>query len=98
MEIQCISNKPNYDSLHVHVLGVKWNEDLTYLFIAATEGDKLCQSLFVEAGKVLAQHVIAVEPKISQSLLEGAGGLHVVCVGSVWKSWESMKPGMLDKN
>lgn len=63
---------------------------------AATEGDKLCQSLFVEAGKVLAQHVIAVEPKISQSLLEGAGGLHVVCVGSVWKSWESMKPGFLE--
>ena len=62
--------------------------------IAASEGDGLCQSLFVEAGRVLAQHVIAVEPKISQSLLEGAGGLHVVCVGSVWKSWEFIKPGV----
>ena len=61
--------------------------------VAAIEGDKLSQSLFVEAGRVLAQHVRAVEPKISQSLLEGAGGLHVVCVGSVWKSWEFIKPG-----
>lgn len=69
---------------------------LFLLIIAAKDqGDKLCQSLFAEAGKVLALHIIAVEPKINQSLLEEAGGLHVVCVGSVWKSWEFMKPGKL---
>ena len=30
-----------------------------------------------------------------QSELEGPGGLKVVCVGSVWKSWQLMKQGNL---
>ena len=30
-----------------------------------------------------------------QSELEGPGGLKVVCVGAVWKSWELMKQGNL---
>ena len=77
----------------------KISEPLLYpywLTAANEQGDKLCQSLFVEAGKVLAQHVIAVEPKISQALLEGTGGLHIVCVGSVWKSWKHMKQGIVN--
>ena len=28
-----------------------------------------------------------------QTLLDEAGGLHIVCVGSVWKSWEILQPG-----
>ena len=60
---------------------------------AVERGDALCQELFVAAGDVLARHIIAVEPSIAQSLLDGPGGLHVVCVGSVWKSWDLMKKG-----
>ncbi|XP_030636513.1 N-acetyl-D-glucosamine kinase [Chanos chanos] len=59
----------------------------------ATAGDALCQHLFKEAGKVLAQHVVAVLPKADQSLFSGDLGLPILCVGSVWCSWELMKPG-----
>ncbi|XP_045188508.2 N-acetyl-D-glucosamine kinase-like [Mercenaria mercenaria] len=62
----------------------------------AEDGDDLCIDVFAEAGKVLAKHIIAVEPSIQQSLLTGKGGLHVVTVGSVWKSWKFLKPGFVE--
>uniref|UniRef100_A0A8C6X9Z9 Uncharacterized protein n=1 Tax=Naja naja TaxID=35670 RepID=A0A8C6X9Z9_NAJNA len=49
--------------------------------------------LVFQAGEVLAQHIVAVLPKIDQILLQGDLGLPVVCVGSVWKSWEMMREG-----
>ncbi|XP_060595688.1 N-acetyl-D-glucosamine kinase-like [Ruditapes philippinarum] len=62
----------------------------------AEEGDAMCKEVFAEAGKVLAKHIIAVEPSINESLLKGKGGLHVVTVGSVWKSWTFLKPGFTE--
>ncbi|KAK6291750.1 hypothetical protein J4Q44_G00375350 [Coregonus suidteri] len=51
------------------------------LAIGAVAGDALCQHVFTQAGKVLAQHIVAVLPKAQQPLL------------TVWKSWELLKPG-----
>ncbi|XP_021355613.1 N-acetyl-D-glucosamine kinase-like [Mizuhopecten yessoensis] len=60
---------------------------------ATEKKDELCQQLFRDAGQILARHVLALEPKIDQKLLEQ--GLSVVCVGSVWKSWDLMKQGFM---
>lgn len=59
----------------------------------AAEGDPLCLYLFHDAGKRLAQHIKAVTPHISQALLNRPGGVPVVCVGSVWKSWDALQDG-----
>jgi hypothetical protein len=42
--------------------------------------------VFEQAGKVLAQHIVALSPNFSGPLLNQPGGLPVVCIGSVWKS------------
>ncbi|XP_037577750.1 N-acetyl-D-glucosamine kinase-like isoform X1 [Dermacentor silvarum] len=59
----------------------------------AREGDKLSQHLFQMAGKDLADHVAAVLPHAEKSLLEGEGGLPIVCVGSIFKSWDLLQKG-----
>ncbi|XP_026856353.1 N-acetyl-D-glucosamine kinase [Electrophorus electricus] len=59
----------------------------------ATAGDALCRYVFTQAGKVLAQHVVAVLPTAQQELFSGYLGLPILCVGSVWGSWELMKDG-----
>ncbi|XP_002938443.2 N-acetyl-D-glucosamine kinase [Xenopus tropicalis] len=59
-------------------------------------GDPLCCSVFRSAGEILARHVAAVLPKADTVLFEGALGLPIVCVGSVWNSWELMKDGFLE--
>ncbi|CAH1394891.1 unnamed protein product [Nezara viridula] len=61
----------------------------------AQEGDPLCKWLFEEAGKELAKHVQAVSKGADKKLLSLPGGLPVVCVGSVWKSWSLMKAGFM---
>ncbi|XP_061565853.1 N-acetyl-D-glucosamine kinase [Cololabis saira] len=66
----------------------------------AEAGDALCQYVFAQAGRVLAQHVEAVLPAAQEPLLSGDLGLPILCVGSVWKSWSLLKPGfteVLDK-
>ncbi|KAJ8025944.1 N-acetyl-D-glucosamine kinase [Holothuria leucospilota] len=63
---------------------------------ATKNKDPLCLWTFHEAGKVLGKHIQAVAPKIDKVLLEGPGGLHIVCVGSVWKSWNLLKEGFLE--
>lgn len=66
----------------------------------AEAGDALCKYVFTQAGRVLAKHVEAVLPAAQEPLLSGALGLPILCVGSVWKSWELLKPGfteVLDK-
>uniref|UniRef100_A0AAR2LWN3 N-acetyl-D-glucosamine kinase n=1 Tax=Pygocentrus nattereri TaxID=42514 RepID=A0AAR2LWN3_PYGNA len=59
----------------------------------ANAGDALCQYVFIQAGKILAQHIVAVLPKAHQELFSGELGLPILCEGSVWKSWELMKDG-----
>lgn len=55
---------------------------------AARAGDKLSLWLFSEAGKVLAEYIQALVPSIHADLERCPGGVPVVCVGSVWKSWD----------
>ena len=62
---------------------------------AAVRGDALCAWLFEEAGRVLGRHIRALAPAISPTLTSAPGGLRVVCVGSVWKSWDLLKKGFL---
>lgn len=62
---------------------------------ARDDADPLCVWLFKEAGRLLGRHIIAVSPTIDQTLLNGEGGLKIVCVGSVWKSWDLLKEGFL---
>lgn len=67
----------------------------------AEAGDAFCQYLFIQAGRVLAKHVEAVLPKAQEPLFSGDTGLPILCVGSVWRSWELLKPGfteVLDKS
>lgn len=88
----------------------------------AKAGDALCKHVFTEAGKALAQHIVAVLPKVHhvkkkththiqfsfyshiriisyycflfiQDLFSGELGLPILCVGSVWRSWELMMSG-----
>uniref|UniRef100_A0A672G9H3 N-acetyl-D-glucosamine kinase n=1 Tax=Salarias fasciatus TaxID=181472 RepID=A0A672G9H3_SALFA len=54
----------------------------------AEAGDALCRYVFTQTGRVLAKHVEAVLQQMSGDL-----GLPILCVGSVWKSWELLKPG-----
>ncbi|CAH1257734.1 N-acetyl-D-glucosamine kinase-like isoform X1 [Branchiostoma lanceolatum] len=62
---------------------------------ANEKGDKLCQIIFTQAGEMLGKHICALSSNIDKSLLEGEGGLQVVCVGSVWKSWDVLREGFL---
>lgn len=64
-------------------------EKLSYL---ATEGDPLSLHLFEEAGRYLAKATTALLPHVSDELLHD-GNLNIVCVGSVWKSWNLLKHG-----
>uniref|UniRef100_A0A8C2T2J4 Uncharacterized protein n=1 Tax=Coturnix japonica TaxID=93934 RepID=A0A8C2T2J4_COTJA len=58
----------------------------------AVAGDSLCRHVFRQAGELLGRHVVAVLP---HSLFRGELGLPIVCVGSVWKSWELLRDGEL---
>ncbi|XP_077598322.1 N-acetyl-D-glucosamine kinase isoform X2 [Stigmatopora nigra] len=62
----------------------------------AEAGDPLCRYLFTQAGRVLAKHVQAILPSAQEPLLSGNLGLPILCVGSVWKSWELLKPGFTE--
>ncbi|KAM8898078.1 N-acetyl-D-glucosamine kinase isoform 2-T2 [Spinachia spinachia] len=62
----------------------------------AVAGDALCRYVFTQAGRVLAKHVGAVLPKAEEPLLSGDLGLRILCVGSVWKSWELLKSGFTE--
>ncbi|XP_068443843.1 N-acetyl-D-glucosamine kinase [Clinocottus analis] len=60
------------------------------------EEDALCQHVFTQAGRLLAKHIEAVLPTAQEPLLSGDLGLPILCVGSVWKSWELLKPGFTE--
>ena len=61
---------------------------------AAEEGDELCRFLFKEAGRLLARSTHALLPKIEESLVS-TGNLRIVCVGSVWLSWNLLSEGFI---
>lgn len=65
------------------------------LAILAREGDKLSQHIFQQAGSDLAKSIAAVAPKAAPELMNQSGGLHVVCVGSVWLSWDLLQCGFI---
>lgn len=60
---------------------------------AMEKNDPLCRKLFDEAGQELARSVCALSPRISPALISQCGEVDIVCVGSVWLSWELLEPG-----
>ncbi|XP_046842752.1 N-acetyl-D-glucosamine kinase-like isoform X2 [Xenia sp. Carnegie-2017] len=62
----------------------------------ASKGDPLCRHLFKEAGILLGHHINALESKIDVRLAGCEKGLKVLCVGSVFKSWELLKEGFIE--
>lgn len=62
--------------------------------VAAVNGDELCQRIFTDAGRQLAKMVSALMPKVDKALIE-TGYLHLICVGSVWLSFELLKSGFI---
>lgn len=63
----------------------------------ANEGDPLCKWLFHQAGRDLARFIQSVAEGASEELLKAEGGLPIVCVGSVWKSWNLLKDGFVEQ-
>jgi len=63
---------------------------------AANQGDLNCLAMFKAAGQALARHAVALAPSVNRKMLSEEGGLKIVCVGSVWKSWHLLKEGFLD--
>uniref|UniRef100_A0A8C0JXF5 N-acetyl-D-glucosamine kinase n=2 Tax=Canis lupus TaxID=9612 RepID=A0A8C0JXF5_CANLU len=61
----------------------------------AQQGDPLCRFIFRKAGEMLGRHVAAVLREIDPVLFQGELGLPILCVGSVWKSWELLREGFL---
>lgn len=61
---------------------------------AAEEGDQLAAEIFRAAGQVLARQAVALLPYVHDDLIQ-TGALSVVCVGSVWVSWDLLKDGFL---
>lgn len=61
----------------------------------ANEGDKLSQLFFEESGRHLAKFLAAVISKASEELTNREGGIHILCVGSVWLSWNLIKPSFV---
>lgn len=62
----------------------------------AGDGDLLSLHLFEEAGRYLAKATQALLPNVSEKLLKN-GTLNIVCVGSVWKSWNLLKNGFTNE-
>lgn len=60
------------------------------LALAAQKGDKLCEFLFSEAGSNIAKHVLALLPNVHRELISNQS-LNIVCMGSVWQSWDLFK-------
>lgn len=61
----------------------------------ANLGDELCKHIFSIAGRDLAKSLSAVIHKAHSDLTNREGGIHILCVGSLWLSWNLLKPGFL---
>lgn len=66
-----------------------------HLSLLARDGDPLAKDIFRQAGIDLAKAVTSVACKASPELISQEGGLHVVCVGSVWLSWDLLHCGFI---
>lgn len=64
--------------------------------VAALNGDELCTKIFHEGGQLLAKMILALLPRASKELLK-TGHLSIICVGSVWLSWNLLKPGFIQE-
>lgn len=64
------------------------------LAVAAHDGDELSLSIFTDAGRQLARSIAALLPRVDQELIK-EGFLSIVCVGSVWLSFDLLKEGFL---
>lgn len=62
--------------------------------ISANNGDELCQKIFNDAGRHLAKMIAALIPRVDKELVQ-TGHLSIICVGSVWLSWELLKVGFM---
>lgn len=62
----------------------------------AANGDRLSLSLFEDAGRYLAKFCAALLPKVNQQLVVN-NHFNIVCVGSVFKSWNLMKNGFVNE-
>ncbi|KAK3757681.1 hypothetical protein RRG08_000190 [Elysia crispata] len=64
--------------------------------VGLEQQDPLCCQIFQEAGHMLGQHLCAIADKIGSDLKTRDGGLPVVCVGSVFKSWKLLERGFIE--
>ena len=71
---------------------------LTGIVKGCQEGDALSLHMMKSTGVVLGKHVKAMIPDMEEALLQECSvtGLKIICVGSVWKSWEYLKEGFLE--
>ncbi|OQV24552.1 N-acetyl-D-glucosamine kinase [Hypsibius exemplaris] len=67
------------------------------LAAAGLAGDPFCKQVFYDAGWQLANHVAAVISDASEELKCKKGGVPIICVGSVWKSWSLLRGGFVSK-
>lgn len=58
----------------------------------ADDGDKLAMAVYHQAGCEIGRHILAIQHSIKTSTLHHRN-LHVLCTGSVFKSWKHLKPG-----
>uniref|UniRef100_A0A0B6ZCN7 N-acetyl-D-glucosamine kinase n=1 Tax=Arion vulgaris TaxID=1028688 RepID=A0A0B6ZCN7_9EUPU len=63
--------------------------------VGLEKADPLCCQIFREAGHLLAKHLYGISGKMNKDLKTREGGLPVVCVGSVFKSWQLLEEGNL---
>lgn len=68
---------------------------LTMKLAQAAVKNQLFREFFQEAGYQLGKHIVAISPKIDERLLNKADGLPIICTGSVYKSWDLLKPGFM---
>ena len=61
--------------------------------MAVNHNDQASQELFKEAGYMLGAHLRAIAGHIEKKLYDD-GKLRVTAVGSVFRSWKFLKPGM----
>ncbi|KAF2361897.1 ATPase BadF/BadG/BcrA/BcrD type [Trinorchestia longiramus] len=61
----------------------------------AAEGDPVCKQLMFDAGHALARHVAALSRNIDPILFDSPDGLPIICTGSVWNSFELLRPGFV---
>uniref|UniRef100_A0ABI7XP63 N-acetylglucosamine kinase n=1 Tax=Felis catus TaxID=9685 RepID=A0ABI7XP63_FELCA len=61
----------------------------------AQQGDLLSRFIFRKAGEMLGRHIVAVLPEVDPVLFQREMGLPILCVGSVWNSWELLREGFI---